>query len=814
MDHLLRDLKLAVRTLAKAPLFTLVVIATIALGIGANATIFTWLKAIALKPVPGVENSNELVTVNGARGTRTGISNGFWEYAYLRDNAKSFRGVFAHELVPMSLSEEARPEFVVGSVASGNYFDVLGVRAALGRTFSQQEDVSPNAHPFAVISHRLWQRRFASDAGVVGKSIRLNSHPFTVIGVLPPGFAGVYGGIGQDVWVPMQMQSKLTQRDADLNKAGRWMQIMARLAPGETVERAQAEVTLLSAQLEKADPERNRDWRLMVYPLLKAQRGLQATMAPVLMIVMAVVGLVLLIACANIASLLLTRAVGRQKEIAVRLALGASRWQISRQLLTESLLLAAAGGTAGLLVSSWTATGLITLFPLGEFYLGLDLSTDATVLTFTAAASLLTGVIFGLAPAWQGTKTDILSTLKSEAGSISGGVRKSRMRNALVVSQIALSMVALVAAGLFLRAVQTGLSANPGFRTENALLASYNLKLADYSPERGAIFHRQLIERASALPGVQSAALGSYVPLSIGGGGSIYGVTVEGYVPRGTEDPRQDVTGDTISAGYLKTLGVPLAAGREFEATDTKDSGRVLIVNETFAQKFWPQQSALGRRVQVRGNWHEVIGVARNAKYRQFNEEPAPLMYLSLEQNYDASMTLVLRTAGDPGAAWPGLQRAMQEMDANLAVFQVKTLENSVSTSFFPQRIAAVLLVVFGGLALFLSAMGLYGLLSYAVSQRKREIGVRMALGASPGDILRLITGQGLMLVGIGSVVGLVAAFAAARALATLLLGVSTSDPTTYVGVALLLGAIALAACVLPARRAMRTDPMVALRYE
>ena len=815
MDHLLRDLKLAVRTLSRAPLFAFVVVLTIALGIGANATIFTWVKAVALKPIPGVEKTSDIVTMNGGRGRAGSVSNGFWEYTYIRDNAKSFRGVFAHEMVILSLSEEAgRPEFVVGSVVSGNYFDVLGVRPSQGRAFTQQEDLTPNAHPLAVISHKLWQRRFASDSNILGKTVRLNSHPFTVIGIMPPGFSGVYGGIAQDVWVPLQMQSQVTKHEADLNKTGRWMQIMARLAPGVTLEQSRAEVALLAAQLEKAEPERNRDWRIQVYPLLQAQRGLQSSIAPVLFIVMGVVGLVLLIVCANLAGLLLSRAVGRQKEIAVRLALGAGRGQIVRQLLTESLLLSAIGGVAGVIASAWTAQALLALFPLGEISLGLDLAADRSVLLFSAAASLLTGVLFGLAPAMQSTKTDIVGVLKAEAGAISGGSQKTRMRNALVVSQIALSMVSLVVAGLFLRAVQRGLTSNPGFTTDHGLVASYDLSLGNYSKDRVLIFHRQLLERASALPGVQAAGLTSYVPMGIAGGGSGHSVTIEGYVPRAGENPKQDVTTDVISPGFLKTLGIALAAGREFTAQDSETATPVAIINDTFAQKYWPGQSALGRRVQVAGVWREVVGVTRNTKYRQFNEEPFALMYLPVLQEQEPNLTIVLRTAGDPGAAWPALQQVFSELDPNLAVFQVKTLENHVASSFIPQRIAALLLGVFGSLALFLAALGLYGLLAYAVQQRRREIGVRMAIGAGPRDILRLITGQGLLLVLAGSAVGLVLAFAASRALGTMLLGVSAADPLTFLAVAGLLGIIALAACVIPALRAMRIDPVIAIRYE
>lgn len=815
MDHLLRDLKLAVRTLSKAPLFTFVVVLTIALGIGANATIFTWIKAVALKPIPGVENTSDIVTMNGGRGRAGSVSNGFWEYTYIRDNAKSFRGVFAHEMVILSLSEEAgRPEFVVGSVVSGNYFEVLGVRPSQGRAFTQQEDLTPNAHPLAVISHKLWQWRFASDSNLLGKSVRLNSHPFTVIGIMPPGFSGVYGGIAQDVWVPLQMQGQVTKHEADLNKTGRWMQIMARLAPGVTLEQSRAEVALLAAQLEKAEPERNRDWRIQVYPLLEAQRGLQSSIAPVLFIVMGVVGLVLLIVCANLAGLLLSRAVGRQKEIAVRLALGAGRGQIVRQLLTESLLLSAIGGVAGVIASAWTAQALLTLFPLGEISLGLDLAADRSVLLFSAVASLLTGVLFGLAPAMQSTKTDIVGVLKAEAGAISGGAQKTRMRNALVVSQIALSMVSLVVAGLFLRAVQRGLTSNPGFTTDYGLVASYDLSLGNYGKDRVLTFHRQLLERASALPGVQAAGLTSFVPMGIAGGGSGHSVTIEGYVPRAGENPKQDVTTDVISPGFLKTLGIALAAGREFTAQDSETATPVAIINDTFAQKYWPGQSALGRRVQVAGVWREVVGVTRNTKYRQFNEEPFALMYLPVLQEQEPNLTIVLRTAGDPGAAWPALQRVFAELDPNLAIFQVKTLENHVASSFIPQRIAALLLGVFGSLALFLAALGLYGLLSYAVQQRRREIGVRMAIGAAPRDILRLITGQGLLLVLAGSAVGLVLAFAASRALGTMLLGVSAADPLTFLAVAALLGIIALAACVIPALRAMRIDPVIAIRYD
>ena len=772
------------------------------------------MKAVALNPAPGVARSGELVTVNGAHGTRTGISDGFWEYTYLRDHAQVFQGVMAHELVTLSLSDEGRPEFVVGSVASGNYFDVLGVRAALGRTFRPDEDLAPNESPFAVVSDRLWRRRFGADPGVLGRTIRLNAHPFTVIGVLPEGFAGVYGGIAEDVWVPLQMQSAISQRDPDLNQTGRWMQIMARLKPGETLAHAQQEVSLLATQLAAAEPERNRDWKLIVYPLLKAQRGLQSTLAPVLMIVMAVVGLVLLIACANVAALLLTRAVGRQREIAIRLALGASRGRILRQLLTESLLLAGIGGAAGLLVSVWTAKALVTQFPLGEFRLGLDLGVDRFVVIFTVAASLLTGVVFGLAPAWQSTKPRIVERLKAEGGAISGGFRRSRARNALVVGQIALSMVALVAAGLFLRAVERGLHADPGFRTDGALVATYDLSLGGYDPSRGLAFDRRLLDRMAAIPGCQGAGITSFVPLGLSGGGSGYGVTVEGYVPRAEEDPEQEIVGDAISPGFLKTLGIPLIGGREFTAEDGEGTPPVVVVNQALARRYWPGQDPLGRRLRIGDTWREVVGVARDAKYRQLDEEVEPLIYLPLFQHYQRMVTVVLRTAGDPGAAWPSLERAFADVDPNLAVFQVRTLEDHVASSFFAQRIAALLLAVFGGLALFLAALGLYGLLSYAVSQRRAELGLRTALGATPGDLLRLVSGQGLALVGLGCAIGIAAAFAAARALSSLLLGVSASDPAAYAGVAVVLFAVGGVACAIPARRAMRTDPLQALRNE
>jgi predicted permease len=813
MNTLLQDLRFAVRMLRKTPGVSAIAILTLALSIGANATLFTWFKAAVLRPLPGAADTGRLVTMNGVLGERGGLSNNYPGFVYFREHASVFSGLTGYELIFLNLGSEGQPEVVSAGIVSGNYFDVLGVRLARGRGFLTDEDATPDTHPVAVISDSLWRRRFGAEPGIIGKAITLNRHPFTIIGVAPAQFAGTYGGLAQEIWVPFMMQSQVVP-DADLLKGGFGFQIMGRLSPGKGIAEAQAEMHLLAHQFAETRPDTLRGYDVRVYPLYQSERGIQSSIAQVLPILMGICGLVLLIACSNVANLLLARSLARRKEVALRLALGATRMRLARQMLTESFLLAALGGATGLLLALLTRDSLYALLPPFGTSFAFDLRIDGWVLGFTIAATLFTGFLFGMAPVLQASRADVGATLKNEASSVAGGFRKSFLRNGLVVSQIALSLVALVCAGLFLRTLELALRANPGFTIARAQLADVDLSLNGYDQARGREFFRRAQETLSSVPGVEAVSISSYVPLGLSGGGNSRRVTVEGYTPGPRENEIQHIVTDTIGPGYLRTMGIPLAAGREFTARDDENAPGVAVVNESMAHRYWPGQDAVGKRLMVGGKWQEVVGVAREIKYRVLDESPSPAMYLPAWQNYSPQMTLVVRTMGEPGAVWPAAERALRQLDSTLPLAQVATLAEHARSSFFLQRAASLLLSAFGLLALTLSAAGLYGVMSFSVNQRMHELGIRVALGAQPARIMRLVLGQGLLLTLGGVALGLAGALALGRVLSSMLLGLNVADPLTFASVTLLLAAVALVACVFPARRATRVDPVITLRHE
>jgi predicted permease len=811
-----QDLRYGLRILLRRPGFTLVVALTLALSIGANATIFTWIKAVLLQPLPGIERPEELVEIWGATRNNSALSSSYLDYLDFRDRNEVFSGLVAHQVAPLNLGRGARPERVWGAVVSGNYFDALGVKAAVGRTFLPEEDRTPNARPVAVIGHGLWQRRFGGDPNVVGQTVTLNEHDFTVIGVAPREFGSTFSGAALDVWTPVMMKDYVARPHFSLTDRGsRWLMVMGRLRPGKTVAQAQANVATIASQLAQAFPQTNERLGVEVYSLTRSPYGMKRTLRPALAMLMAVVALVLLIACANIANLLLARATSRRKEVAIRMALGASRRRLVRQLLTESLALALLGGAGGLLLAYWTARSLSAFLPPFGLAVSFDTGPDARVLGFALAVTVITGLLFGLAPALQASRPDLVATIKDDLAAVGRGRHRFALRNLLVIAQVALSVLALVGAGLFVRSLWKAQRADPGFNPDGVVLASFDPFLNGYDETRGREFYRRLVERVETLPGMQSVSLARRLPLTLSGI-AFANVTIEGYTPGRDEDMR--INYETIGPKYFRTMGIRLARGRDFTERDNERAPGAVVINETMARRFWPGpdpvEAAMGKHLKIGKDRLEIVGVAKEVKQRRLNEPPQPFLYVPLLQDYRSNMVLVARTNLDLGAALQAVERVVAALDQNMPIFDVKTLNEHIGVSLFLPRMAATLLSLFGILALLLAAIGIYGVMSYSVSRRTREIGIRISVGATRRDVLKLIMGQGLILSLIGIVIGMAAALAVTRLIAHLLFGVGANDPATFGLIALLLTVVAITACYLPARRATKVDPMIALRNE
>ncbi|MFL6333869.1 MAG: ABC transporter permease [Pyrinomonadaceae bacterium] len=815
---LLQDLRFSVRRLLKSPGFTLVAVASLALGIGANTAIFSLVNTVLLRPLP-VQKPERLVSVAVVGKDDSMLAFSYPTYKDYRERSgDALSGLFAERLAPMSLSRGGNNERVWGYLVTGNYFEVLGVAAARGRTFTPDEDRAALSAPVAVLSHACWQRRFGADPEVVGRDVLLNGRPFRVVGVMPEGFAGTEIIYTPEVWVPMTMQAWIEPGNEWLERRGTQnIFAVGRLKDGVTAGQAQASLNLLAEQVGREYPDTNEGQKIVLVPpgfIVPQLRGAAVGFAAVLM---GTVGLVLLIACTNLASLLLARASGRRKEIALCVALGASRWRLVRQLLTESLLLAVAGGAAGLLLAVWIL-GLVAAYrPPMDVPIWIEAAVDWRVMLFTLCASLLTTLLFGLAPALQATRTDLVPALKDMGGQ--AGRSRSRLRSALVVAQVTLSLVLLVAAGLTLRALARLQTTSPGFEVGNGLVASFDLGLQGYDEARGREFQRRLVERVRGLPGVRAASLTDLFPLSLNYSSS--DVYIEGRPgARGANVPLAMVA--SVEHGYFDAMSIPVVAGRPLGERDDEKAPRVVVVNETFARRFFPgadpAREALGKRMSFRGDegpWNEIVGVAKDGKYWTIGEAPQMFVYASMAQSYGSTVTLVVRTTGgDPRALISALNAEVRAIDPTLPLYDVKTVEEHMGVSLFPARVAAALLGSFGLLALLLAGMGVYGVVSYAAAQRTREIGIRMALGARRGDVLRLVAGRGMLLVGLGVGLGLAFAFALTRFMEGLLYGVSATDPFTFAFVVAVLLGVALLACLVPARRATKVDPMVALRYE
>jgi predicted permease len=819
MRTVLQDLRYAVRVFLKSKGFTVAAVVAVAVGIGANTTVFSFVNAILLRPVVGVSEPSRLVEVytSDFSSSLYGATS-YPDYKDFRDQTDAFAGLaaFQETVANFAAAGDEVPERSRGVYVTGNYFDVLGVKPAAGRLFTPQDDERAGAHPLVVISHDLWRRRFGASAAVVGSSVSLDARPYTVVGVAAQSYRGMRLGEGApDFWIPM---AQMPDRSL-ISRGSRGLDVVGRLKEGATPEGAQSQLQSVAARLAAAYPDTNRGTLerpnearpITVVPAALVGPGARKSLRAVSGLLLAVVGLVLLIACANVANLLLARASTRRREIAIRLALGASRARLMRQLITESVVLSLAGGAVGLVISLWTADLLPGFFPAEETAL-LDLSVDARVLAFTLGVSLLTGFVFGLAPAIHSSRPDLVTALKDDSGGALAGLRRFGLRNALVIAQIALSLVLLVGAGLFLRSLRNAVNFDPGFDANNLLLASLEMRGRELTKEQGAQLYTRLQEGVSNLPGVRAASFTRVTPIS--GGGQRRGTTIEGYQPRPKEDT--EINTNVVGLNFFQTIGIPVLAGRDFDARDTPKSQPVVIVNEEFARRYYNGQSALGKRVRTdsEGPFAEIVGVARDAKYRDLRERPLPFIYIPLGQEYQQGMTLLVRTEGDPLSVAPGVRSVMQELDKRLPLYNVKTMQSYVRSALAVDKMIAVLLGVFGGAALLLAGVGVYAVMSYAVAQRTREIGIRMALGAEPRDVLRLVIGQGMTLIVVGGALGLALALALSRVVAGLLFNLSATDPATFAGVTLLLGLAALLACYLPARRAAKVDPMIALRHE
>ena len=815
MTSFWQDVRYSLRMIGKAPGFAVIAILTLALGIGANTTIFSWINSTLLNPVPGLSSPSEVVALTLSQPGDNPFPLTYPDLEAMRDGQKSFTGIAACNFAQMSLTGKGKPERVWGMVASANYFDVLGVRPILGRGFLPVEDERPGGAPVAVISYRLWQTHFAANPGIVGHTIEINQYPYTIVGVTPAAFQGSQTGVRTEIWVPIMMEAQLNPLGDLLHDHHQfWLLAFGRLKPGFVREQAQEEMTLRLKPEVKNYPEEHKGHdTVTVYPLWRNPFGLNYFLSTLLPALMSIAGLVLLLACVNVANLMLVRSVGRRREIAIRMSLGASRWRLVRQLLVESLILALAGGVVALLITVWTEGTLMKFLPVTEdIPLALSIAADRTVLLAALVISVLTGVIFGILPALRSSVVAPVAVLKEDSGKASGGLRKARLASGLVVAQISLSLLLLICAGLFIRSFLSAEQIHPGFNPHNVLIASYDLFTAGYSDSSGAEFDRQLVAKLEALPGIQSVALSDRVPLGFGGGST--SVKPQGYVSQANESMETQVA--VITPNYFQTVQIPMVKGRDFTLQDTKSSERAVIVNETFVNRYWPHQEALGKQLysDLPKEWFTVVGVARDVKVSGLNEKPTPFLYLPLYQVYHATMIINARVAGDPLTFGKTVEKTIHELNANLVVFDVTALELREQFASFGQRVAGTFVGAFGLLALVLAAVGIYGVTAYTTRQRTHEIGIRMALGASKQDILRLVLGHGLGLTLAGVALGLAASFALTRYLRSLLLGVTSTDALTFSSVAILLCAVALFACFIPARRAMRVDPMVALRYE
>jgi predicted permease len=807
MQTMLQDLRYGLRMLAKNPGFTAIAVVTLALGIGANSTIFSWINSTMLNPIPGQARTSDLVTVmRGERSEHPTPPFSYPDYVDLRARTQSLSGLLAYHDDYVSLTGTGKPERIYAATVSADYFEVLGVRPILGRGLLPDEEEKPGSMRSVVMSYGLWQSHFGGDAAIVGKSIQLDRTLWTIVGVTPPDFQGCKTGLRTDLWASLAYGGQqLRERDSY------WLNVLGRLKSGVSRRQAEEELNLQMQRIVEQYPESHRGPnQITLDPLWRSPFGANVYMYKSLPFLLALAAVLLLLACANVANLLLVRNVARRREVALRLSLGASRWRLVRQLLAESLLLALAGGVVAAVLTFWTAGTFAAFLPPNNLPLSLNGHVDRTVLAATMMLSIVAATIFGILPALSTSGLAPIAVLKEEAGTMSGGPQKLRLSSALVVTQIAFSLLLLICAGLFARSLRNAQRLDPGFDPNHVLVASYELGPVGYSRAQGIAFHHQVLSKLENLPGVESVTLADFSPLSFTLHSDI--VEVDGYIPQIGES--MEIDRANIGPNYFRTLRTPLIAGREFTEQDGEKSQPVAIVNQELRDRYWPGQDALGKRVHVWGEWYTVVGVVGNGKYRRLVYGAEPMVFLPLFQAYRDLVMIHARVSGDPRGYGAGVERAVHELNADLPVFGVTTLRSSMQMGSVFERLAGTFAGAFGLLALILAAVGIYGVIAYTTRQRTTEIAIRVAMGAQRGDVFRLVLSQGMLLTAAGLAVGIAAALALTRYLNSVLFGITASDVLTYAEVALLLCVVSLAACYLPARRATKVDPMVALRHE
>jgi predicted permease len=751
-----------------------------------------------------------MMTEKSRSGTFTSTS--YPDFADFRSGVASKADLAAYTMQTVGLNSGDRTDRMWCEVVSANYFDVLGVRPVLGRAFLPEEDLRPGDASVLVLNHRVWADRFNSDPQIVGKTVILNSHSFTVVGVAPSGFQGSFVGLSTDLWIPTMMQGELFSRPDTFSQRGNhWLLVFARPKAGVSVRQAEAMLAAIGNELGRQYPSSNAGRSLSLLPIWKAPFGATLIFRPVLTVLTLVVGVVLLIACANVANLLLARSLGRRKEIAIRLSVGAGRSRLVRQLLTESVLLALLAGSAGLLVVWWGIHLLQSFTPPANLPIYTAIEIDANVLIFALLISVATGLIFGLTPALQASNPALVTALKDETVHLGGAHGHARLRSLLVIGQVALSLILLIAAALFVEALNKAKNIDPGFDPEHMLAASFDLSLNAYSTKRARAFEKDLLKRVRGIPGIESASYIRRLPLGYTGSNS-RSMTIDGYVPKPNEEVVIDVT--WVGPGYFHTMHTPLLSGRDFEESDEAAVQRYVIINEAMARRYWTGRDPLGTKIRIGDTDCQVIGVAQTGKYNNLSEDPMPYLFYPIWQFSRSDVTLLVRGAGDPGNYAAPIRALVRAMDPGVALFNVVRLPDYMSVPLFASRMAASFLGLLGILALVLATVGLYSVMAYVVAQQTREIGIRVALGAQRRDVLAMVAKHGLTLTTVGVAVGLAGAFGTTRFARSLLYGVDPAEPLTYLGLSLGLYFVTILACLVPAFRATRVDPLAALRCE
>jgi putative ABC transport system permease protein len=812
IENLLQDLRYGFRQLRRSPGFSALAILCLTLGIGANAAVFSWVEGILFRPYPAVAHQERLLALAGTARDESGATETSWpDLLDLQRSCTLLDTFFVSKITGSTLSIGDRAEVTTGSIVSANYFDAIGVHPILGRGFLPGEDVGRNGHPVTVISYQLWQSRFKGDPQIIGKTQRLNNVLHTIVGVAPEGFYGTFVGWAMNFWVPASMEETFEAGGYKLEDRGaRWIEAYVRLKPGVTRKQAQEEISAVAARLEADYPATNRGRSIKLWPLWQTPFNNAGTLLPTLEIMLAVVAFVLLIACANVGNLLLVRSLARRHEMGIRLAIGAGQSRLLRQLLTEGLILSALGAAGGLLVAHWCRHALVLLLPARSgVAMHLPGEIDARVLAMSAGICLMATLIVGLVPAFQTRNIDLAGTLKAESSGVVGVRERAWMRSSLVILQVSLSFILLVGATLLMQSLQKIRTTSPGFTTSGVLKTGVSLVAAGYDAPRAKTFQDALIDRVRSLPGVQSAAFARVTPLGYGTFSSAP-IAVDGYQPPPEEQPTVEY--NQVGPAYFATMGISLVSGREFTRADDENAPLVAVVNQTMTARYWRGQNPVGQRLQVKGRWVQVVGLVADSKYESMRESPRPFFYVPLRQDFVIGPGLNIRTTQPLQSIAAAVRQEVRALDANLALYEMITLQEQVNRSTSPQLVAVTLVAILGGLALLLAGIGLYGVMSYAVAQSTRELGLRMALGAGASNLFRLVISRGLALTAGGVLLGAAVGLAITRLLGALLYNVSPRDPLAFGSALAVTTTTAIAACFLPAWRATRTDPARVLR--